>query len=139
MILSHHDIEDHHQDETDGEADGAERIPSGLSVPICRWGVSSSMSSRKPIPNRNPTAAGSTDHFPLSAPMSIAGISSDHTDAATITPEAKPSKDFCNLADISFFIKNTKAEPSIVPSSGISSPMISVVILSIIFCYRGTW
>ena len=24
MILSHHDIEDHHQDETDGEADGTE-------------------------------------------------------------------------------------------------------------------
>jgi hypothetical protein len=24
MILSHHDIEYHHQDETDGEADGAE-------------------------------------------------------------------------------------------------------------------
>ena len=61
--------------------------------------------------------------------MSIAGISSDHTEAATITPDAKPSKDFCIRADISSFMKNTKAEPSIVPSSGISSPMINVVVI----------
>ena len=37
--------------------------------------------------------------------------------------------DFCNRADISSFIKNTKAEPSIVPSNGISSPMINVVVI----------
>ena len=61
--------------------------------------------------------------------ISIAGISSDHTDAATITPDAKPSNDFCNRAEISSFMKNTKAEPSIVPSSGISSPIINVVVI----------
>ena len=105
-----------------------DRIPSGLSVPICRWGVSSSIISRNPIPNRNPTAAGKTDHRPLSAAISIDGISSDHTDAATITPDAKPNSDFCSLGDMSFFMKNTKAEPSIVPSSGIKRPMINVVI-----------
>ena len=53
----------------------------------------------------------------------------DHTDAATITPDAKPSSDFCSRADISFRIKNTKAEPSIVPSSGINSPIINVVVI----------
>ena len=108
-----------------------ERIPSGLSVPMCKCGVSSSISSRNPIPNRNPTAAGITLHLPLSAPISIAGISSDHTDAATITPEANPNKDFCSLSDISPFIKNTKAEPSMVPSSGISNPMIIVVVITL--------
>ena len=106
-----------------------ERMPSGLSVPMCRWGVSSSMSKRKPMPKRKPTAAGRTDHLPLSASISMAGISSDHTDAATITPEAKPSSAFCKRTDISPRMKNTKAEPSIVPSRGIRSPMMSVVVI----------
>ena len=55
-----------------------------------------------------------------------------HTDAVTITPEAKPKSVFCSLTDISSFIKNTKAEPSIVSSSGINSPMINIVMLQII-------
>ncbi|MBR2235652.1 MAG: hypothetical protein IJ892_11445 [Prevotella sp.] len=38
--------------------------------------------------------AGSTDHLPPSAIIFIEGMSSDHTDAATITSEAKPSNDF---------------------------------------------
>ena len=80
------------------------------------------------MPNKNPMAAGSTAHLPLSVSISIEGISSDHTDAATITPEAKPNNDFCTRADISSFIRKTNAEPNIVPNSGINSPMISVVI-----------
>lgn len=59
--------------------DRCERMPSGLSVPICRCGVSSSISSRQPMPNRKPTAAGITDHAPLSASVAIAGMSNDHT------------------------------------------------------------
>ena len=62
------------------------------------------------------------------ATISIDGISSDHTDAATITPDAKPSNDFCNLGDMSFFMKKTKAEPSIVPKRGINNPITNVVI-----------
>ncbi len=108
--------------------DRCERRPSGLSVPICKCGVSSSISNRNPMPNRNPTAAGNTLHLPLSASISIEGISSDHTDAATMTPDAKPNSDFCRRTDISPFMKNTKAEPSIVPSNGISSPMINVML-----------
>ena len=64
-----------------------------------------SSANRKPMPNRNPTAAGITLHLPLSASISIAGMSNDHTDAATITPEAKPNSDSCTRADISSFIK----------------------------------
>ncbi len=58
--------------------------------------------------------------------ISMAGMSSDQTEAATITPDAKPSKDFCTRSGMSFFIKNTKAEPSIVPSKGISNPIAIV-------------
>ncbi len=61
--------------------------------------------------------------------ISIAGISNDHTEAATITPDAKPSNDFCRRADISPRMKNTKAEPSIVPSSGINNPIINVIFI----------
>ena len=68
----------------------------------------------------------------------------DHTLAATITPLAKPSSVFCILSGISFFMKKTKAEPSIVPSSGSSIPMIMAFITLIfhaakmhIFCQIG--
>ena len=105
------------------------RRPSGLSVPICRCGVSTSMSSRKPMPNRKPTAAGTTLHLPLLASISIDGMSNDHTEAATITPEAKPNSHFCMRTDISSLIRKTKAEPSIVPNRGINNPMTITVIL----------
>ena len=40
------------------------------------------------------------------------GINNDHTDAATITPEAKPNNDFCKRGDISSFIRKTNAAPT---------------------------
>ena len=113
------------------------RGPSGVLVPMWRWGVSSSMNSRNAIPNRKPTAAGATAHGPALASMSIAGISSDHTEAATITPEAKPNNVFCRRGDISSFMKNTKAEPSMVPSRGMNSPTVSgVIVVCKILVYR---
>ena len=54
-------------------------------------------------------------------------MSSDHIDAATITPEAKPKSDFCNRGDISSFMKKTNAAPSIVPKRGTNSPIKSVI------------
>jgi hypothetical protein len=57
----------------------------------------------------------------------MAGISSDHTDAATMTPDANPSSDFCNRTDISFFMRKTKDAPNIVPNNGMSSPMINAI------------
>jgi hypothetical protein len=50
----------------------------------------------------------------------MAGISNDQTDAATITPEAKPSNDLRVRIGISFLNKNTKAAPKTVPAKGIS-------------------
>ena len=79
------------------------------------------------MPKRNPNAAGTTAHALPDVSISIAGMSNDQTEAATITPEAKPSSAFCSLTDISPFIIKTKADPSMVPSKGMSNPIISMV------------
>ena len=72
----------------------------------------------------NPVAAGIKASLPISCDISMAGISSDHIDAATITPEAKPNISFLGLLPISCFIKKTVAAPSAVPKNGIVSPCI---------------
>ena len=53
---------------------------------------------------------------------SMAGISKLHIDAATITPAAKPARERCTRSPRDFFIKNTQAEPSVVPKKGIMIP-----------------
>ena len=75
------------------------------------------MNSRNAKPASRPMTGATTDEVP--SPISIAGISSDHTEAATITPDAKPSRTFCTSAGISRFMKNTKADPRAVPRNGI--------------------
>ena len=79
----------------------------------CRCGVIWSISNRKAKPPSRPMVAGQTP------PISIPGISRDHTEAATITPDAKPSSIFCTSSGIAFFIKKTKPAPSVVPRKGI--------------------
>ncbi len=64
----------------------------------------------------------------------MAGMSKDQTEAATITPDAKPSSDFCTRSSMSPLIKKTNAEPSIVPSNGMSSPM-TIVVVMIVYLY----
>ena len=51
-------------------------------------------SNKKSMPPTNPVAAGNHAVTPCSVAMSIDGISNDQTDAAIITPEAKPSNIF---------------------------------------------
>ena len=46
-------------------------------------------------------AAGMTDHAPFVSSISMAGMSSDQTEAATITPDANPNNDFCRRKTIS--------------------------------------
>ena len=58
----------------------------------------------------------------MDSDISIAGIKSDHTEAATIMPDAKPRSAFWTPARISFFNKNTHAAPSAVPANGIIIP-----------------
>ena len=107
--------------------------PSGLSESMCRCGMISSSKSRKPMPSRKPAAAGSHSIPPCAAVSSIAGMSSDQTDAAIITPEAKPSRAFCRAGFISPLRKNAIAAPSVVPAKGISRPSAVVWVNVILF------
>ena len=67
--------------------------------------------------------------------ISIDGMRRDHTEAATITPDANPSRAFWTGAGISFLMKNTNADPRAVPRNGI----ISAVTMAWIFIlYKDT-
>ena len=96
--------------------------PSASSLLACRWGITRSRSSRNKMPTQKPANAGRNASFPSAADCSMAGISRLHTEAATITPAAKPVRERCTLSPSDFFIKNTHAEPSVVPRNGIRIP-----------------
>ena len=98
---------------------------------ICKCGITLSSTSKNAMPSRNPTAAGrNLSLYPFA--ISIDGISSDQTEAAIITPEAKPSSSFSSFSFILFFIRNTIAAPSVVPAKGINSPNANIITPS---CY----
>ena len=99
--------------------------PSGLPSPGCRCGMSSSIRNRNPIPASTPNAAGMTDAMPSPPAISMLGMSKDHTAAATITPEAKPSSVRSSRPDMAPRIKKTNAEPSTVPANGIVNARMS--------------
>lgn len=83
------------------------------------------MRSRNAMPERKPTTAGTICGAELVSLLnSSAGMSSDHTDAATITPDANPSSAFCTMAFISCRMKNTNAEPTTVPMNGTRRPNV---------------
>ena len=60
--------------------------------------------------------------MPMPSDCSMEGISRLQIDAATITPAAKLARARCTRSPRDFFIKNTQAEPSVVPKKGISMP-----------------
>ena len=99
------------------------RGPSGLSLLRCICGVTVSSKSRKPIPRRNPIAGGSHAGSELSPDISIDGMRSDHTEAATITPDANPRSSFSTCGFILLRIRKTMAAPSEVPAKGIIRPI----------------
>ena len=70
------------------------------------------------IPMTKPAAAGKKLSLPRCSLRSIAGIKRLHTDAATITPAAKPISIRSSFLFIVPRIKNTAAEPSAVPKTG---------------------
>ena len=69
-----------------------------------------------------PLTAGNQESLPYFSDCDIAGSRSDQIDAAIITPEANPIKDFCSCSLMLFLIKKTIAEPSVVPMKGIKIP-----------------
>jgi len=81
-----------------------------------------SSKSRNKTPAQNPTAAGRNESLPSAADCSMAGINKLHTEAATITPAAKPVRLRCTRSLSDFFMKNTHAAPSEVPRNGINMP-----------------
>ena len=96
--------------------------PSGFSLSRCRCGIRLSSARRKAIPPKKPPAAGSQATCPCSPAISMAGIKRDHTDAAIMTPDAKPRSIFSTPLCIPFLIKNTIADPRVVPAKGIIKP-----------------
>ena len=109
-------------------------IPSGSAESRCRCGTSVSKTRSENIPARKPTTAGNHATPPLSAVISIEGMRSDHTDAAIITPDAKPSSSFCTHADIPSRSRKTIAAPRVVPTKGSSRPYIT----SLCIIYRNS-
>ena len=102
--------------------------PSASCVPRCRCGITRSITSKNAMPKSMPVAAGTNANRPIPAAISIDGIKSDQTDAATMTPDAKPSSPFCSSSLSLSFKKNTHAEPSVVPTSGIINPQKTVIL-----------
>ena len=99
--------------------------PSGSSLPMCRWGSRRSSSIRNTPPSTKPPPAASSALWPCSSAISMAGMSSDHTDAAIITPAAKPRKARCSPAPMSFLNKNTVPAPSTVAKQVAPVPSIA--------------
>jgi len=110
-------------------------IPSGLSLFRCKCGVKLSIISKNIIPNKNPTVAGNHVIPPCPSAISNDGISRDHIEAAIITPEAKPSNSFSSFELILFLIKNTIAEPKVVPKNGINKPKVNSILFPLFLFY----
>ena len=65
-----------------------------ISLSKCICGMFRSNNNKNIIPSKKPTVAGTKANFPMSSDISIAGINNDQTEAATITPDAKPNNIF---------------------------------------------
>ena len=61
---------------------------------MCKWGIVWSRASKNRKPPHTPTKAGKNASFPRWEERSSAGSSRLHTDAATMTPAAKPDMPF---------------------------------------------
>lgn len=67
-------------------------------------------------------SAGRKDSFPIEADCSIDGIRRLYTEAAVMTPAAKPVKIRESRSLRPFFTRKTQAEPREVPRKGIRMP-----------------
>lgn len=75
------------------------------------------------MPTHSPTAGGTKDQTPIPADCSSDGISRLQTEAAVITPAAKPVIARRSESLNSLRIKNTQAAPSAVPKNGMRIPL----------------
>ena len=102
--------------------------PSGWLSSTCWWGIAVSSNRRKHIPDAKPASTGQVLEMP-SPTCSSAGCRSDQKQAATMTPDAKPSMALLVFPAIPPRIRNTMAAPSVVPRNGIVSPIIVSMLL----------
>ena len=94
-----------------------------------------SSSNRKQMPAAKPASTGQVLAMP-SPTCSNAGCSSDQKQAATITPDAKPSIALFVRSVIPLRSMNTIDAPSAVPKKGIVSPIIVSINLQCL-CGKG--
>ena len=94
------------------DLESEEARPSAFSAVAWICGMTLSRSSRKAIPSRNDAAAAKADDD------SMAGMSRDQTDAAIMTPPAKPATAFPSRSPIPFGNMYTAAAPRSVPRNG---------------------
>jgi len=92
----------------------AEERPSFLFDPGCKWGIRRSSPYKKTMPMIKPPAAGIQPVCPEASASSMAGIRRLQTEAAIMTPAAKPKRIFCVLPLIARRNKNTIAAPATV-------------------------
>ena len=74
------------------------------------------------MPTQKPTAAGTKANLPRPSDCSMAGISRLHTEAATITPAAKPVSIRWTRSPRLRRMKNTQQAPKVVPRNGMRIP-----------------
>ncbi len=74
------------------------------------------------MPSQNPATAGRKASCPRCSASSMAGISRLQTDAATMTPAAKPVRDLCTAGGSALRMTNTQAAPRTVPRKGSRIP-----------------
>lgn len=88
---------------------------------------------------KKPMTAGRKLNEPyVSSAPSMDGMSSDQTDAATMTPEAKPKNSVLSLPESSPLKMNTSAAPAVVAMKMIQKPstVIAVVVKSALLSRR---
>ena len=88
--------------------------PSGSFSPGCKCGSKACSPMRNATPSAKPPAAASQGTWPASSARSMAGISSDHTDAAIMTPAANPRNTRWAKALSRPRNRNTAAAPRVV-------------------------
>ena len=98
--------------------------PSGRAARWCRWGMRRSSKSRNSTPSQKPPAAGPKAQAPSPAASacSMAGMSRLQTEAAVITPAAKPASTRCTPCPSCRRMNKTHPAPSAVPTNGSASP-----------------
>ena len=88
------------------------------------------------MPHQKPIKAGRNAQRPMAEDCSIAGTIRLQTEAATITPAAKPVRERRRASLRLLRRKNTQAEPAAVPRNGIRSPHTDA--LTFIILYAGS-